>query len=229
MNSIHLVLLPGLDGTGLLFQPLLDVLPTNIKPITVSYPPDKILGYDELLPIVLEHLPKTESFVLLGESFSGPLALKVAATKPNTLKGLVLCASFVRCPYPFVPRYITALIYPFMFQWLKGLAKINAYKGSKLAIDMLNAISQVQNQVLAHRVQEIIQVDVSQELAGCRLPILYLQGAKDFVVPKGNLRRILKTKPDVRCSRIDSSHMLLQTRPLQAVEAIRDFIKNLEQ
>ncbi len=228
MQSILLVLLPGLDGTGLLFRPLLEALPANIKPIIVSYPSDKIVGYDELLPIVLWHLPKAAPFVLLGESFSGPIALKVAATKPNTLIGLVLCACFISCPYPFVPRCAKALIHPFMFQGLKRLAKINAYKGSKLAIDMFHAISQVQNRVLANRVREIIQVDVSQELASCHLPILYLQGTKDVVVLKGNLQRILKIKPDVRCASFDSSHMLLQTRPLQAVAAISDFIKNLE-
>ena len=184
MQPIYLVLLPGLDGTGLLFQPLLEALPNTIKPIIVSYPPDKILGYEELLPIVLEHLPKAASFILLGESFSGPLAIKVAATKSNNLKGLVLCASFVRCPFPFVPDCTKALIYPFLFKILKYLAKLNAYKGSRLAIDMFHAISHVQNQVLAHRVREIMQVDVSQELTSCHLPILYLQGTKDFVVPK---------------------------------------------
>jgi pimeloyl-[acyl-carrier protein] methyl ester esterase len=176
VQPIHLVLLPGLDGTGLLFQPFLETLPDNIKPIVVSYPLNKILGYDELLPIVLEHLPKAAPFVLLGESFSGPLALKVAATGPQALTGLVLCVSFVSCPFPFVPRRAKTLIYPFMFQGLKSLAKINAYKGSKLAIAIFNAVSQVQNQVLAHRVREIIQVDVSKELANCDLPVLYLQG-----------------------------------------------------
>lgn len=90
MKPIYLVLLPGLDGTGLLFQPLIEMLPSNIKPIVVSYPPDKLLGYNELLPIVLKCLPTDKSFIVLGESFSGPLALRVASTRPDNLEGLVL-------------------------------------------------------------------------------------------------------------------------------------------
>jgi hypothetical protein len=52
-----LVLLPGLDGTGLLFQPLVEALSKDIEPIVVSYPDDIPLGYGELLPLVDGALP----------------------------------------------------------------------------------------------------------------------------------------------------------------------------
>lgn len=38
-----LVMLPGLDGTGLLFEPLVAALPSDIRGHTVAYPP--IDGY----------------------------------------------------------------------------------------------------------------------------------------------------------------------------------------
>ncbi|MBK8814352.1 MAG: alpha/beta hydrolase [Methylococcaceae bacterium] len=228
MKYFSLVLLPGLDGTGRLFKPLLDVLPSNIRPIVVNYPLDKLLSYNELLPIVLESLPADKPFIVLGESFSGPLALMVAATRPLNLEGLVLCATFVACPLSFVPRGAKALIEPFLFQGLKKLAKINAYKGTRLALEMNQAISSVKNEVLAKRVQEIIGVDVTQELVDSHLPILYLQGKKDLIVRKSNLRRILELRPDAQFVCINSSHLLVQTEPLQAVEAINKFILNLE-
>ena len=86
MHLRSLVLLPGLDGTGLLFQPLVECLPDAIEPVVVSYPPDQKLGYEELLPLVLERLPAAP-FVLLGESFSGPLAVMAAATAPRASAG----------------------------------------------------------------------------------------------------------------------------------------------
>ena len=228
MKSVYLVLMPGLDGTGLLFRPLLKALPEFIKPIIVSYPTDKILGYDKLTSYIVEHLPNDEPFVLLGESFGGPLALKVAARKPVMLKGVVLCASFVACPFPFIPLVTKKLLRPFLFSYLKLFAKLNAYAGSRLSVDIEKSLSLTQNEVLAERVKEIMQVDVSRELDNCDLPILYLRGIKDYVVPKWNLQRILKIKPNINDVSINSSHMLLQTQAVQAVEAIHNFIAGLK-
>ena len=52
MATTRLVLLPGMDGTGVLFEPLLEVLPCEFEPIVVRYPPDKALGYEALLDVV---------------------------------------------------------------------------------------------------------------------------------------------------------------------------------
>lgn len=45
-------------------------------------------------------LPSDEPFVLVGESFSGPIAISLAASSLPQLKGLVLCCTFVRNPRP---------------------------------------------------------------------------------------------------------------------------------
>src|SRR5258706_334101 len=69
MPEIALVLLPGLHGSDVQFRPLLKHLPPRIRPVAVNYPPDELLGYEELLPRVLAALPTDSPFVLLGESF----------------------------------------------------------------------------------------------------------------------------------------------------------------
>ena len=89
MRPFTLVLLPGLDGTGEQFAPLLRELPSTIAPVTVRYPVDRALGYEELLPLALEQLPADCPFVLVGESFSGPLAIRLAAQRPPGLRALV--------------------------------------------------------------------------------------------------------------------------------------------
>src|SRR4051812_12200514 len=73
----QLVLLPGLDGSGRLFQPLLAELPKWIEPVVVAYPPERA-RFDDLVPIARERLPHSGAFASLGESFSGPLALMLA-------------------------------------------------------------------------------------------------------------------------------------------------------
>jgi pimeloyl-[acyl-carrier protein] methyl ester esterase len=66
---VKLVLLAGLDGTGQLFQPLLENLPSTIEPKVISYPTDIFLNYVELESYVQKQCPKDEPFVLLAESF----------------------------------------------------------------------------------------------------------------------------------------------------------------
>ena len=115
-EKLPLVLLTGLDGTGASFLPLLARLPDWIMPVVASYPPDKPLDYAALLPKVLRLLPNSP-FVLLGESFSGPLAIMAAASKPPSLRGLILCATFMRNPVWFQPPWLRYFVQPFLFRF----------------------------------------------------------------------------------------------------------------
>ena len=216
MQSMHIVLLPGLDGTGLLFEPFTEVLPKHLIPIVLHYPTDKALGYQDLLPRVINQLPQDAPFFILGESFGGPLALHVAAQKPAGLKGVILCATFVSCPYAWIPRWATWLVPSSIFGASPLIAKISAYFGAYYSATLYRALASVKSSVFAHRIREVIEVNVSKELAECQLPILYLQGKRDFVVPKSNLKRIIALKPSVQYIQLEASHMVLQNQPQSA-------------
>src|SRR5690349_11939308 len=101
MNEIHLILLPGMDGTGELFGPLLAELPIELPVAVVSYP-DRAASYADHVAVARTELPRDRPFVLLGESFSGPVAVRLAAEAPSNLRGLILCASFLTCPSPLL-------------------------------------------------------------------------------------------------------------------------------
>lgn len=228
MSPIKLVLLPGLDGTGVLFRPLLKALPPNIQPVVVAYPADQELGYDDLLPIVLKALPQGAPFVLLGESFGGPLSLRVAATRPAGLRALILCATFVSCPQRWVPTWVALLMRPFLFRTIPQVIQLKALLGGFANQYMFSlsreAMSLVSPEVFAHRVREVIKINVTAELAACALPILYLQGKHDWVVPRANFKRILRIQSAVQLVQISAPHMLLQARPEEAAQAIDNFI-----
>jgi len=95
-----IVLLPGMDGTGTLSAEFVTALQPEVEALVVSYPNDPALGYTELERIARSWLPATRPFLILGESFSGPIAVSIAATQPPGLVGVVLCGSFVRNPSP---------------------------------------------------------------------------------------------------------------------------------
>src|ERR1700719_1226395 len=101
-----LVLLPGLDGTGMLFGDLIGELPPTQTVNIARYPTDRFLSYAELVSCVREIIP-SNPFLLVAESFSTPLAAMLAATRPPNLAGLILCAGFVTNPigsWALLPR-----------------------------------------------------------------------------------------------------------------------------
>ena len=105
-----LVLLPGLDGTGDLFEPLLSRLDPSIKTVVVRYPLAEPLDYEALTSVARRALPATGEYVILGESFSAPIAAQLAAERAGGLLGLILCASFVSSPLPHLQP----------FEWLRA-------------------------------------------------------------------------------------------------------------
>jgi pimeloyl-[acyl-carrier protein] methyl ester esterase len=224
---MKLVLLPGLDGTGILFEPLLRALPEELIPIVQSYPGDVALSYDELLPIAQSALPVSEPFVLLGESFSGPLALRIAAVNPPGLTGVILCASFVRNPVRFFPRACRSLIQPFLFgswpPWFRCRALFVGYASHAMFELVERAHRIVTAEVMAARAREIVTVDAEAALSACRVPLLYIAGARDRLVPEYNRRRIKQIKPSVKVVVLPSPHMVLQNVPQAAAEVIAEF------
>ena len=98
-TEIKLLLLPGLDGTGRFFARLQRCLDDRIDVEVVRYPGDRPLGYRELANYVRAHIG-AQPVVLLGESFSGPIAIRLAAELPQHVKGLILAATFITSPWP---------------------------------------------------------------------------------------------------------------------------------
>ena len=96
-DLLPLILLPGLHGTDELYDRFLNALPAWLVPRIIVYPRDRTLGYDDLLPFVEERLPEGR-FALMADSFSGPLAVTIAARYPDRIVRLILSSTFVSSP-----------------------------------------------------------------------------------------------------------------------------------
>ncbi len=51
-TTVTLVLLPGLDGTEILFGPMIQALTPWVRPVVVPYPASGPAGYEDLQPRV---------------------------------------------------------------------------------------------------------------------------------------------------------------------------------
>lgn len=71
---MKLILLPGMDGTGDLFDPIVSHLSGHCTIEIISYLRDKYLDYEALVSYVKERLQRSEDYLPLAESFSGTIA-----------------------------------------------------------------------------------------------------------------------------------------------------------
>ena len=225
MSRITLVLLPGLNGTVGLFEPFIAQAQETFDLVSVDYPTHDVKTYPQLTDHVSDKLKDIEgNFVLIGESFSGPIALFAADKKPDGLIGVVLAASFITAP-----NYKIGRLLPWMtgFQLAKPLYNLRLAVSRKQHRSLIKLISkelqQVSPRVLADRIASVFSVDATRALQNCEVPLMYLRGRYDYVVPKKNLTRILSVKPDAEVVEFASQHFLLQAQPEQVCEALQRF------
>ena len=224
----EIVLLPGLDGTGALFERLQRCLPaTDVKVTVVAYPADPDFKYRDYAAFVGKCLG-TRSVVLLGESFSGPIAVMAAAANPHQVRGLILSATFLQSPWPGWLVRLGSHFDPCSApRALRNGFLMGRYGDRDLASRISDIVASMPTGVRAARMQAVSTVDVRAEFAGLRCPILVLHDAADWIVPKRQLETAVKTKTNARIAMMPGAHMLLQTRPDWAAQQILTFIRSL--
>jgi pimeloyl-[acyl-carrier protein] methyl ester esterase len=225
-KRIRIVLLPGLHGTPDLFDSFVAQCPPQFEPVMVGFPSDRVLTYETLATEIQCQINSDAPFVLLGESFSGPLALRLAADRPAGLIGVVLVATFVRPP---APGWLRWLPWDALFRFRTPLYVLRALlTGSQDAAEILRrtnlVIRNVHPRVLAGRVRSVLTVDARSWLRSCPVPILYLMGSRDRLVRRYCLDEILTHRSDVIQRCVPTPHFLLQLAPTEAWTAIHSFV-----
>lgn len=229
-RPISLVLLPGMDGTGLLFDPFVAELSNLLRPIIIRYPTDRVLGYDDLQQLVEAALPGTGPFAILAESFSGPLAMCIAARGHPRLVALITVASFVRNPVRFWPASLKWLIRPVVFQlpllaWGIRQFLVGTDAPADLVAAVRSAVRMVQPAVMARRAREILSVDTRDALARIRVPFLYISGSRGRLVSSRNVEDLRILGERLETAFLDAPHLILQRQPVAAARVIEDFLQ----
>lgn len=220
----RIVLLPGMDGTGELLTEFVAALAPEFTTTVVSYPQDVALGYAALTAFVREQLPRDEPYALVAESLSGPVAIRLAAAKPDGLLAVVLCASFAKAPRPRF-RIFTRLLGAVPFRSIPTGLLMPLLMGRWSSRDWSrraqSAIRAVEPATLRRRLMEVATVDDSALIADIACPLLYLKASHDRLVPRDAWTTIRDRSRHAVCIEIEGPHFLLQARPEECAEAIK--------
>jgi len=211
-TNLPLVVLPGMDGTGKLFEPFIAQASRHRRVEVIAYPCDQPLGYEGLTDLVLKRVPHGP-YLIAGESFGGPLAIEIAARDAN-VAGVVLVSTFARHPLP---------------SWLEPPSRlINTGRLPRQLIEsvllgndetpsvrerLARVLPTITPETMRARTSAVLRVDKREQLKSLRCPILCIAARKDVLLGARGLREIHQVRPDCTVELIDGPHMLLETRP----------------
>ncbi len=227
---VALVVLPGLDATGTLHDEFLEAARRDFDAAWVLAYPRAKLGYDQLEAWVRARLPDDRPFVLLGESFSGPVAQAVAARPPRGLRGLVLSTSFashpVRTLAPFAPL-LHALPLPLPPMRVLAPLLLGRWTTASLERALHAAIRSVPANVLRHRAATALRCEGSPLLPRIAVPTLCLRATDDRLLPRDCAVRIAASIPQCVVRDIEGPHLLLQAAAGECARVVGDFANRI--
>ncbi|WP_425600517.1 alpha/beta fold hydrolase [Luteimonas salinisoli] len=228
---MEVLLLPGLDGTATLLEAFCSRLgDLGVAARAIAYPPDRALGYLELEAIVRAQLRTSNPFVLLGESFSGPLAILVAANAPVGLAGLVLSTTFARAPVPalspLAPLVRFAPVRPPMP--LLSWSLLGPWATPALRSQLAAALRSVSPAALRARAAAAMRIDVSQLLPSVQVPVLQLVAGEDRLLVRSASEELAASLSDCRTVVVAGPHLLLQTSTEACAQEVAAFVRGLD-
>jgi pimeloyl-ACP methyl ester carboxylesterase len=213
-----------MDGTGALFGAFERALAPGLEPTVVGY--GDAVEHDDLM----RHVPTSnEAIALVAESFSGPLAVKLAESgRFSNLRAVVLVASFLRPPRA-IPWWASRVIRPGLFRLKPPRAFLRwALLGSDASDEQVAglraAIASVSPTVLAARLRSIASLDVSGAFARSRVPTLYIRGRRDRLVPASVLDEMIRLRHDLEHEALDAPHLVLQRCPAESARLVSSFL-----
>ena len=223
------LLLPGFDGTGRLFAPLLaeDRLP--FEPRVVALPFDAPRGYDEFATWLADQLPTDRQFALLAESFSGPLAIRIASRRPKLLTHLVLVATFLCSPLRPSLSVLARLAHLGLFTRPPPAFAVRTLltgwdAAPSIVAAVRDAMAVLPPEVSEARARAALSADEAGAFAGLTIPTLWIRASADRLLRPGCADDASSSRPGIRLLAIDGPHMLLQVRPGECLSAIERFL-----
>lgn len=216
-----IVLLPGTDGTGAFFADLVAELSPHAEVRVIAYPQSGPQGYEALGRLLLPRMPDDRDYILVGESFGGPLAIWLCTHASRKPAGLILGASFAASPFGVVGRIAQLFLWlgevlP-LWTWQIDLMLFNG-RNRTMAQRIHNTVKPIPRRVLLDRVRAVLGCDMRTLFARLPLPVLCLNAAQDRLIPPW-LPRHFGGLAGASIVPVDLPHMIFQSDAKGLTEA----------
>lgn len=219
----RLILLPGLDGSGKLFSPIIPHLEAHFDVSIVTFP--DLPSFNDYVDTARNQLPDSAGITLVAESLAGPVALALMAQRAGQFGPSILSSTFARSPLAAL-THLAKHIPEQMFS-IGALSEFCLDIDAEENVDFsetqplpLNVTDQIDGAVLKHRLSVMSRIDVSAVLPQIDVPMLCLHAERDRILSETDVQMLQKYLPRATRINIDGPHLLLQTRPQECADLI---------
>jgi pimeloyl-ACP methyl ester carboxylesterase len=209
------VLVPGLDGTGLLFYRQRPRLARSRRVATYalrdSAPTMSVLVAD-LAGVIETVAPLERRAIVIGESFGGTLAMSLALERPERVVALVVLNSF---PY-FAPQIrlhlarwgLRALPWGMMslVRRLTAFRLHSAHTHAEEIRQFMALTRQASRNGYLNRLGLLTRFDIRGRLGELRVPTLFLAASEDHLVPSVAQARFMAERVPGAALRVLDGH-----------------------
>lgn len=215
------VLLPGLHGSCALFSSFVALAPSWARCRPLALPTVGGQSFNEIAEALLAELRPLEGFVLLGESFSGPVAARLAARLGQKVALLVLCNPLVKVDFR-LPAGLAAsmLASKAMPVWCAALALAGGDRA--LGRAALDEVRLLPRKTLTDRLSGVFSATADGLFGHLVAPLLTILGNRDRLVSLARARDVCSKIPFSTLVELDAPHLVIQTKPAEVWRAISE-------
>ena len=203
-----------MDGTGILFEPLVNLIPDSVE--YEVYPLQK---FKSATPLEQAHeLAKhigNEEVIIFAESYSGLIAYELCRLKHNNIKHVIFAAAFLECP-SFLSKL--SILLPLSIIRMKLIPKkLLSYVlfGSFQRADLVNlfyrSLDKVSNNDLRFRLSIIS--GLSKVTTEIDVPATYICAETDLLVNRNCVKQFEKLFSNLKILELKGGHFIAQSNP----------------
>jgi hypothetical protein len=176
--------------------------------------------FDQIVSHIESQIPKSRPFVIVAESFGGPIAVKLLQ-KPLPVKACVFCATFIKAPRPLLlnlTRFLplnSLLKLPLpkaLIKW--GLVGM-PHKTPNNVIDLVGkTVKTLDSKQMVNRIKMLSKLDVEPLLKHLpQINYCYIKATKDKLVPANCVKPFEKEIKTLQVNEVEGGHFILQSNP----------------
>ena len=212
-----------MDGTGNLFSPLLNEL-SEFSCKVIELPISGAQDYSTITGFVKGRLPK-EDFILVAESFSGPIGVALAKEGVKNMKGIIFVATFLSPPNKTLLGF--ARLLPIKLLSSLPLASIFhkmlflGFSASKELVTLFqHTVLSLPSSLIKARLSSMQSLVAT--LDDIDLPVGYIQATSDRLVRSNKINNFRDTFKNIIIKTINGPHFILQANPIECAVAISE-------
>ena len=225
-----IVLVPGLDGTALLFYRQVPLLAEAFDVIASPLRNERSTAMGELVDDLCQLIDDAseEGAILVGESFGGVLSMCTALAYPSMVRGLVVINSF-----PRLDRRLQITLAPWLLRMIPWAAMplVRSFTESRLQSSHTNAEDlaefhrrsrEIGREGYVRRLELVRDYDIRDRLPEIEAPTLFLAADEDRLLPSVRWARYMSARvPNADMTVLEGyGHICLITHDLDLLDHI---------